>query len=39
VPHLEVDRILTDEIERVAALVSDADFIAEVEAAAGFTLA
>ena len=38
VPHLDVDRILNDEIELVASLVSDADFIAEVEAAAGFTL-
>lgn len=39
VPYLEQDRILNDEIELAATLVSDAAFIAEVEAAAGFTLA
>ncbi|MCW2949913.1 MAG: hutH [Thermoleophilia bacterium] len=38
VPHLEVDRILNDEIELVARLVSDSDFIAEVEAVAALTL-
>ncbi|MCW2961897.1 MAG: hutH [Thermoleophilia bacterium] len=39
VPHLEADRILSDEIELVAALVSTPEFLAEVEAAAGMTLA
>ncbi|MBC7460685.1 MAG: histidine ammonia-lyase [Thermoleophilia bacterium] len=39
VPTLKVDRILSDEIELVARLVSSADFIAEVEAAAGMSVA
>jgi histidine ammonia-lyase len=39
VPYLEADRILNDEIELVTALVTDPAFIAEVETAAGITLA
>ncbi|MCW2925113.1 MAG: hutH [Thermoleophilia bacterium] len=39
VPFLEEDRILNDEIELVAGLVTDPAFIAEVEEAAGMQLA
>ena len=39
VPYLEADRILNDEIELVTALLTDPAFIAEVETAAGITLA
>lgn len=39
VPYLDADRILNEEIELVAALVTDPAFIAEVEAAAGMQVA
>jgi histidine ammonia-lyase len=39
VPRLEDDRILSDEIETVAALVSTRGFLDEVQQAAGFELA
>jgi histidine ammonia-lyase len=39
VPYLDEDRILNDEIETVTALVTDPAFIAEVEAAAGLSIA
>ncbi len=39
VPYLKEDRILNDEIELITSLVTDPAFIAEVEQAAGLTLA
>jgi histidine ammonia-lyase len=39
VPYLEADRILHDEIELAAGLVSDPAFIAEIEQSAGIQLA
>jgi len=39
VPYLEADRILNDEIELVAKLVTNPAFIAEVEGAAGISIA
>jgi histidine ammonia-lyase len=38
VPHLEADRILNDEIELIASLVTNPAFLSEVETAAGIQL-